>query len=62
VNLSESSCLLDLLLFVTKMAQLFFSLTVGGKGVTPAMAMGFCARPLTMLELLTSQGFSSMSP
>lgn len=33
-----------------------------GKGVTPAMAMGFCARPLTMVELLTSQGFSTMSP
>jgi hypothetical protein len=33
-----------------------------GKGVTRAMAKGICARPLTMVELLTSQGFSTMSP
>ena len=31
------------------------------KGVTPAMKMGFCSRPFTMMELLTSQGLSSMS-
>ncbi len=31
------------------------------KGVTPAMKMGFCSRPFTMLELLTSRGLSSMS-
>lgn len=29
--------------------------------VTPAMAMGFCSRPVTMLELLTNQGRFSMS-
>jgi hypothetical protein len=31
------------------------------KGVTPAMKMGFCSRPFTMLELLTSKGLASMS-
>ncbi|MEM9905150.1 MAG: IS1 family transposase, partial [Cyanobacteria bacterium P01_D01_bin.44] len=31
------------------------------KGVTPAMKMGFCSRPFTILELLTRKGFSSMS-
>lgn len=29
-------------------------------GVTPAMQMGFCSRPFTMLELLTSKGIHSM--
>ena len=29
------------------------------KGVTPAMKMGFCSRPLTMLELLSSRGLWS---
>lgn len=27
------------------------------KGTTPAMAMGYCERPISMLELLTSRGF-----
>lgn len=33
-----------------------------GKKVTPAMAMGFCDRPLTTQELLTLPGFSSLPP
>lgn len=31
-----------------------------GKGTTPAMAMGFCSRPISMHELLTLRGFSSI--
>ena len=30
------------------------------KGVTPAMKMGFYSRPVTMLELLTNPGLTSM--
>lgn len=30
------------------------------KGTTPAMAMGFCVRPVSMHELLTQRGFSSI--
>jgi len=30
------------------------------KGTTPAMAMGFCGHPVSMLELLTQRGFSSI--
>lgn len=30
------------------------------KGTTPAMAMGFCNRPVSMHELLTQRGFSSV--
>ncbi len=31
------------------------------KGTTPAMAIGFSKRPITMLEFLTSRGFSSIT-
>jgi hypothetical protein len=30
------------------------------KDTTPAMAMGFCDRPISMLELLTRRGFASL--
>ncbi len=30
------------------------------KGTTPAMAMGFCDRPVSMHELLAHRGFSSI--
>jgi hypothetical protein len=30
------------------------------KGITPAMAMGYCDRPISILELLTQRGFSSL--
>lgn len=30
------------------------------KGTTPAMAMGFCSRPISMHELLTLRGFDSI--
>lgn len=32
-----------------------------GKKITPAMAMGFCKRPVTMVEFLTNYGFSSIT-
>jgi hypothetical protein len=32
-----------------------------GNNTTPAMAIGFCARPVTMLEFLTSRGFSAIT-
>lgn len=32
------------------------------KGTTPAMAMGFCDRPLSMLELLTQRSFTAILP
>lgn len=31
-----------------------------GKKITPAMAMGYCNRPISMHELLTQRGFSSL--
>ena len=30
------------------------------KNTTPAMAMGYCARPVTMHELLTQRSFASL--
>jgi hypothetical protein len=32
------------------------------QGTTPAMAMGFCDRPLSMHELLTQRGFTAILP
>jgi hypothetical protein len=32
-----------------------------GKGQTPAMAIGYLDRPITMLELLSSMGFQSIT-
>jgi hypothetical protein len=32
-----------------------------GNNTTPAMAIGFCTRPVTMLEFLTSQSFSAIT-
>jgi hypothetical protein len=31
-----------------------------GKGMTPAMKMGFCSRAISILELLTCRGFSTL--
>jgi hypothetical protein len=33
-----------------------------GKQETPAMAMGYINRPVTMLELLTTRGFKYITP
>jgi len=30
------------------------------KGTTPAMEMGFCSRPLSIMEILTSRGFDDI--
>jgi hypothetical protein len=30
------------------------------KGTTPAMAMGFCDRPISINEILTSRGFDTI--
>ena len=31
------------------------------KGTTPAMAMGFCSRPLSIMEILSSRGFDDIT-
>jgi len=31
------------------------------KGITPAMKIGFCSRPVTIVEMLSSRGFDSLS-
>jgi hypothetical protein len=33
-----------------------------GKKTTPAMAMGYCNRPISIYEILTERGFTSISP